>query len=72
MIDHPLVRKATCIATKAHEKQRRWQDVPFIVHPFRVANIVAVDDQRPEAICTALIHDVLEDTDCTLLEMPND
>lgn len=72
MRDHPLIRKATWIMVKAHDGQRRWQDVPFSVHPLRVATIVGEDDESPEAIATALLHDVLEDTKYKLLEMPAD
>lgn len=71
-MDSPLIRKANWVMVKAHEKQRRWQDVPFAVHPMRVADIVRMDDDREEAIAVALLHDVLEDTDFTLLEFPAD
>jgi GTP pyrophosphokinase len=58
--------------TKAHAGQERWQKVPFSVHPLRVAIIVAEDDESPESVATALLHDVLEDSEYKLLEMPAD
>ena len=62
-----IVTKAYNIAQKAHEGQYRDEGTPYFEHPFRVALILTkeLDIIEPELICTALLHDVIEDTDIT-------
>ena len=53
--------KAFSFATAAHEGQLRADGHPYIVHPFRVyLSLAGFDDDH---LITALLHDVLEDTD---------
>lgn len=55
--------EAVAFAARAHEGQRRkGSDVPYIVHPFEVAQILAETDAPPFAVIGGLLHDVLEDT----------
>lgn len=69
---HRLVRKAQKFATAAHasvNQRRKYTGEPYIVHPFRVAAIVATVDPRPEVLAAAYLHDVVEDTPVTLAEI---
>lgn len=55
------------VAQKAHAGQTRDEGTPYITHPVRVA-ISLVDEiavYSPALICSALLHDVIEDSDMT-------
>lgn len=55
------------VARKAHAGQTRDEGTPYIVHPIRVA-VSLVDElglYSPTLICSALLHDVIEDSDIT-------
>jgi (p)ppGpp synthase/HD superfamily hydrolase len=58
-------------ATMAHGNQRRkYTDEPYIFHPLSVALIVKHYTNCDEnAICATVLHDVVEDTDCTQSEI---
>ncbi|WP_276882282.1 RelA/SpoT family protein [Campylobacter cuniculorum] len=56
-----------CIAY--HQGQLRKSGEPYAVHPILVASLVGfLSDSRP-TILAALLHDVIEDTDCTEEEL---
>jgi guanosine-3',5'-bis(diphosphate) 3'-pyrophosphohydrolase len=56
-------------AIKAHEHQKRKSGEPYVVHPILVAVIVSsITDDESMAIA-ALLHDVVEDTSTTILEV---
>jgi len=58
-----LVDKAIGFAVKAHAGQKRKiGPLPYIVHPFGVAMILARMDCNETIIIAALLHDVVEDT----------
>jgi (p)ppGpp synthase/HD superfamily hydrolase len=62
-----LVQKAKAYATRAHEGQvRKYTGVPYIVHPIEVMEIVRTVKHDDTMLAAALLHDVVEDTDCTL------
>jgi (p)ppGpp synthase/HD superfamily hydrolase len=62
-----LVQKAKDFATLAHEGQvRKYTGVPYIVHPVEVMEIVRTVKHDNTMLAAALLHDVVEDTDCTL------
>src|SRR5690625_163763 len=65
--DKKLIRKAFDYAIEAHKDQRRKSGEAYIFHPIAVAKIVA-DEMGLDAIsiATALLHDVVEDTELTL------
>ena len=65
MIYTPLTIKAMQIAYKAHSEQLDVSGVPYIFHPYHVAE--QMNDEL--TVCTALLHDVIEDTDITLEEL---
>ena len=61
----PLWQRAASFAARAHAAQfRKDAKTPYVAHVFRVALTVrdtfACDD--PTALCTALLHDTIEDT----------
>ncbi|MGB3547002.1 MAG: RelA/SpoT family protein [Saprospiraceae bacterium] len=68
--DHRLMRAAYELAEEAHRPQRRKSGEPYIFHPIAVAKICAEEiGLGPTAICAALLHDTVEDTDVTLDEI---
>lgn len=64
------IHKAIIFATKAHEGQlRKGTDVPYIVHPMEVMQILT-DNKCPESVIIAgLLHDTLEDSSTTAEEI---
>ena len=61
-----LIKRAYRFAAQAHEGQVREGGEPFVVHPVRVAEILASLEMDPATITAALLHDVVEDTPRTL------
>lgn len=65
-----LIRKAFDLANEAHSKMRRKSGEPYVSHPIAVAMIVAQEiGLGPKSIASALLHDVVEDTDYTLTDI---
>ncbi|MBR2778975.1 MAG: HD domain-containing protein [Firmicutes bacterium] len=60
-----LIGKALEIAWKAHEGQKDKGGHPYIRHPLSVAGQLDTEEE----IMTALLHDVVEDTDYTLNDL---
>ena len=59
----PMINKAIMVATQAHENQKRkGTDIPYILHPMEAAVIVSQIKYDPDLICSALLHDVVEDS----------
>jgi len=60
-------------ATEKHFGQLRADGVtPFITHPIQVAKIIQLYGGDINQICAGLLHDVIEDTDTTLMDLKND
>jgi (p)ppGpp synthase/HD superfamily hydrolase len=57
-----LTRKALRIAYDAHHGQTDKTGLPYIYHPLHLAEHIGDDETL---IATALLHDVVEDTDLT-------
>ena len=57
--------KAYNFAVKAHEKQKRDEGSPYIIHPVAVANILTELKLDSATIATGLLHDTIEDTQAT-------
>jgi GTP pyrophosphokinase len=65
--DKKLIRSAFEIAVDAHKEQRRKSGEAYIFHPIAVAKIVASEiGLDGVSIASALLHDVVEDTEYTL------
>ncbi len=61
-----IITKAFEFANKAHKGARRRSGEPYIMHPIAVARIVVNEiGLGSTSICSALLHDVVEDTDYT-------
>lgn len=65
MIYTPLTKKAMQMAYTAHQGQLDQADVPYIFHPYHLAE--QMEDEI--SACVALLHDVVEDTAITLEEL---
>lgn len=62
----PKIQNALSIATKYHAGQKRKSGEPYIIHPICVSCIVAFYGGDEAMICSALLHDVVEDTLCDI------
>lgn len=62
MIYTDLTKKALKISFDAHKDQVDKSGMPYVYHPFHLAE--QMDDEY--STCVALLHDVVEDTDTTL------
>ncbi|MCQ2270524.1 MAG: HD domain-containing protein [Bacteroidales bacterium] len=66
-IDTELLDKAIIFAVKAHAgTERRSKGYPYIVHPLEALTIVTSLTNDQELLAAAVLHDVVEDTDCTV------
>ena len=63
--DFTLIAKAFEYAKEKHGTQIRKSGHPYYTHPLAVANVVAILKLDDTSIITALLHDVIEDTDVT-------
>ncbi len=66
--DKEKIEKAFLYAEKAHEGQFRKSGEAYIYHPLAVAEICAELNLDTEAICAALLHDIVEDVPGASLE----
>ncbi|MBQ4181927.1 MAG: bifunctional (p)ppGpp synthetase/guanosine-3',5'-bis(diphosphate) 3'-pyrophosphohydrolase, partial [Firmicutes bacterium] len=64
--DEELLEKAYSWATEYHKDQKRRSGEPYIIHPKAVGVILAEIGMDEKALCAGLLHDVVEDTACTL------
>ena len=62
MIYTKQTKKALELSFKAHKNQVDKSGIPYVYHPFHLAEQMETE----EAVIVALLHDVVEDTDCTL------
>jgi guanosine-3',5'-bis(diphosphate) 3'-pyrophosphohydrolase len=67
---YELIQRAFEFAYKAHKGMKRKSGEPFILHPLSVAQIVNKNiGLGSRSIASALLHDVVEDTDYTLADI---
>ena len=67
-----LITKAFNFARQAHKGVRRLSGEPYIMHPIAVAQIACEEvGLGSTSICSALLHDVVEDTDYTVEDIEN-
>ncbi|MBX3438310.1 MAG: bifunctional (p)ppGpp synthetase/guanosine-3',5'-bis(diphosphate) 3'-pyrophosphohydrolase [Planctomycetaceae bacterium] len=64
----PLIERALRVAAKHHHSQsRKGGSIPYITHPVATALILQqFGFWEDELLAAALLHDVVEDTPCTL------
>jgi GTP pyrophosphokinase len=73
-VTHPkadirMVERAYEVAAYWHREQKRKSGDPYITHPLAVATILAELGMNTDTICAALLHDTVEDTPYTLVEL---
>ncbi|MBR7126387.1 MAG: HD domain-containing protein, partial [Prevotella sp.] len=67
-----IIDKAFNFAKEAHKGVRRLSGEPYIMHPIAVAQIACEDiGLGSTGICSALLYDVVEDTDYTVEDIAN-
>src|ERR1035437_5954747 len=67
-----IITKAFNFAKNAHKGIKRRSGEPYIMHPLAVARIVVREiGLGSTSICSALLHDVVEDTDYTVEDIEN-
>ena len=65
MIYTELTKKALRLCFEAHKNQVDKSGLPYVFHPFHVAEQMTTE----ETTIVALLHDVIEDTDYTLADI---
>lgn len=65
MIYTPMTKKALKLCFEAHKEQIDKSNMPYVFHPFHLAE--QMTDENTTIV--ALLHDVIEDTDYTLEDL---
>ncbi|MDE1151797.1 MAG: bifunctional (p)ppGpp synthetase/guanosine-3',5'-bis(diphosphate) 3'-pyrophosphohydrolase [Micavibrio sp.] len=68
-MDEDLVNRAYVYAMRMHGTQKRASGDPYFSHPLEVAGILTDMKMDTATVCTALLHDTVEDTEATLEEI---
>ena len=63
--DMALIDRAVEYADVKHQRQKRKDGSPYIIHPLAVAEIVTEMGLDIDAVLGALLHDCIEDTDAS-------
>ncbi len=63
------LERAVAYAFHAHDGQTRKSGEPYITHPLAVATQLAIWHMDVQGLCAGVMHDVLEDTGVTKVEM---
>jgi GTP diphosphokinase / guanosine-3',5'-bis(diphosphate) 3'-diphosphatase len=64
-----LIRKAYEFSQKIHAGQTRASGEPYLVHPLSVALVLAEMKMDPVAVAAGLLHDSVEDTSVTIVDI---
>ncbi|MBY0445141.1 MAG: HD domain-containing protein, partial [Burkholderiales bacterium] len=67
--DRQFLAGAFCFADASHRGQVRRSGEPYITHPLAVATILTQWKLDAQALAGALLHDVMEDSGVTKLEL---
>src|SRR6201981_2349311 len=67
--DLTIVKKAYDYSLKHHEGQSRASGEPYLVHPLEVALVLAEIKMDPVAVAAGLLHDSVEDTSVTIVDI---
>src|SRR3954470_10165494 len=68
-IDRGMIERAFLFSCERHADQRRQSGEGFITHPAAVAKICAGMRLDTATLCAALLHDTVEDTTASLVEV---
>lgn len=68
-----IIKAITFASNKHKEQKRESTGIPYITHPFIVMELIHKfkgDSKHIEELkCSALLHDILEDTECNYIEL---
>jgi GTP diphosphokinase / guanosine-3',5'-bis(diphosphate) 3'-diphosphatase len=67
--DLTIVKKAYDYSLHVHEGQTRASGEPYLIHPLEVALVLAEMKMDPVAIAAGLLHDSVEDTSVTIVDI---
>jgi len=67
--DLELIRKAYEFSQKHHAGQSRASGQPYLIHPLEVALVLSEMKMDPVAIAAGLLHDSVEDTSVTVVDI---
>jgi len=67
--DLEIIRAAWAFCLLQHEGQKRASGEPYIIHPLEVGQVLAELKMDSTAIAAGLLHDAVEDTDVTSVEI---
>src|ERR1041385_408737 len=67
--DLEIIRKAYDFSQRYHAGQTRASGQPYLVHPLEVANVLSEMKLDPAAIAAGLLHDSVEDTSVTIVDI---
>ena len=70
--DQKKICAAAYYADRLHGDQKRKSGEPYIIHPLAVGSILIQLGMDRDTICAGLLHDVVEDTECTLEDLERD
>ena len=71
--DAKIIKRAFNVSMEAHVDMRRKSGEPYIYHPLAVAQICVEEiGLGTTSIVSALLHDVVEDTDATIQDIEKD
>src|SRR5499427_2611903 len=67
--DLAIIRKAYDYSQRVHTGQTRASGEPYLVHPLEVALVLAEMKMDPVAVAAGLLHDSVEDTSVTIVDI---
>jgi len=67
--DFSILRNAFNFSVSAHKDQKRKSGEPYIIHPLKVAYILAELEMDMETIIACMLHDTIEDTPYTYVDI---
>ena len=67
--DAELLARAYAVADEAHRGQKRKTGDPYITHPTAVAHMLAEYGLDADTLAAALLHDTVEDTELSLVDI---
>jgi GTP diphosphokinase / guanosine-3',5'-bis(diphosphate) 3'-diphosphatase len=67
--DLSIIKKAYDYSLKHHKGQSRASGEPYLVHPLEVALVLAEMKMDPVAVAAGLLHDSVEDTSVTIVDI---
>ncbi len=67
--DEEILKKAYLYASEGHLNQKRASGEPYITHPLQVATYLADLSMDIETVVSAILHDLIEDTDVTFKDI---